>query len=109
MPLDRRITVRIAAEGMRNDQGEYVPGATTDYAVWSEQRGAGSVDSLTGAGERVTAVRSFTVRYFEALARARIDNVSVVDEHGFAWNSENVTLSDARRRFIEISALRAVN
>ena len=108
MALDRRITIRIRAEGTRDGHGEYVPGAVTEYPVWAEQRGAGSADTVTPQGTEVTAVRAYTVRHFEALAEAPISRVDVVDHRGHVWNAENITLSDARRRFIDISALRAV-
>ena len=72
------------------------------------RRGAGSVDTETQGGIVITAARTYTVRWFEELITATIPNVSIIDELGHAWNADSVSESNARRRFISISAVREV-
>ena len=48
MALDRRITIKIEAFGTRDENGQYVPGAVTEYPVWAERRAAGSSDQANG-------------------------------------------------------------
>ena len=54
----------------------------------------------------ITSVRTYSVRWFHALAISVIAFVSIVDEDGLVWDADDVALSDARRRIITISALR---
>ena len=93
---------------MRNDFGEFEPGAITEYPVWADQAGAGSVDTETSAGIVITAARTYTVRWFEELITATIPNVAIVDDLGHTWNADSVSESNARRRYISISAVREV-
>ena len=111
MALDRRITVRVVTPGNeRNTFGEPIPGEFTDYLLWAEQRGAGSVDSLDPsiAGSLVLAVRQYSVRWFTELSVSSIDRVGVIDENGNAWRASNIVESDARRRLIYIEVTREV-
>lgn len=108
MALDRRITVKISGEGFRDEHGEYQPGPVTDYPLWADQAGAGSVDTETSAGIVITAARTYTVRWFEELISATIPNVAIVDDLGHTWNADSVSESNARRRYISISAVREV-
>lgn len=107
MPLDRRITVRLQAEGTRS-QGEYVPGPVTEYPVWAQQQLAGSSDTVTEQGVVVVAQRRWIVRYVEVFATHPISRMTVDDEHGQRWNVENVQEGRARRRFLEIEAIARV-
>ena len=106
MALDARITIRIRAVGTRNDRGEYVPGAATDYELWADERNAGSSDEETPHGVRIREIRNFTVRWFAELASALINNVSITHSDGSTWNALNIAHSDARRRFIAIECIR---
>ena len=110
MALDRRVTVRIAVAGSgRNVFGEAVETTEyTDYPLWAERAGAGSIDQNTAGGVIVLAARRYTVRYFKELALANITDVGVIDEFGHNWNAENITESDARRRLIYIETVREV-
>ena len=111
MPLDSRITVGIKAEGTRDDQGRYVPGAVTGYGVWADERNAGSTDEETSAGVVVREIRTFMVRYFRELAVAPISRVSVTrtedDGSTSTWNPLNIARSNERRRFITIECVRS--
>ena len=107
MPLDTRITIGIEAAGMRNDRGEYVPGPTTNYEVWSDSRNAGSQDVEESSGITIREIRTFMVRYFAALATAPINFVSITGADGSTWNVLNRADSNERRRFITIEAIRA--
>ena len=101
MALDRRITVRIGVAGSGRDVfGEDVETTEyTDYPLWAERAGAGSIDQSTGGGVIVLAARRYTVRYFKELALANIQDVGVIDEFGHATGTPRTsTESDARRR-----------
>ncbi len=100
--------MRHSAPSTVNEFGEPAPGPITDYQLWAEQRGAGSSDAETEGGLLVTAARSYTVRWFEALARASIAEISVIDEFGFTWEATGIGESDARRRYIGIEVVREV-
>ena len=106
MPLDRRITVIITADGEYDQYGEFQPGVPVEYPMWAEQRGAGSVDTNTPGGIYVSAVRSYTVRYSAALVDASIATVTIRDADGNIWNADSISESDARKRYIGIDALR---
>ena len=106
MPFDTRITIQIQAEGYRNEFGEYQEGAVTDYSVWADESGAGSIDSPTEGGLIVTSGRTFLVRWFRELAVAPESFVKITDNLGQSWYSDGISLSDARRRFIVINAAR---
>ena len=67
---------------------------------------AGSSDTATSGGTVITSVRNYSVRWFHALAVSVIAFVSIEDEDGLIWDADDVSLSDARRRAITISALR---
>lgn len=108
MPLDRRITVKIFAEGTFDKNGDYTPGAPTDYEIWGERQATGSSDQETEGGIVVTSSARWTVRWFRELALAAVRNVAVVDEYGHMWNVESVNEGDVRRRFIEIGAVREI-
>lgn len=101
--LDRIVTVKIEAPGMRNSgTGEYIPGPVTDYRVWCQVSDGGSFDEEGEAGIRIVQIKQFTVRYFEALNDTSPNFVSVVDEDGRTWNCQNIRVHEARRRVIII-------
>ena len=106
MPFDTRITILIQAEGHRNEFGEYVEGVTTEYPRWADESGAGSADLAASGGLFLTSVRTFLVRWFRELAVAPETFVDVRDNLDQQWHSESISLSDARKRFIVISAAR---
>ena len=106
MPFDTRITVLIESEGYRDEHGEYVDGATVEYARWADESGAGSGDTVTEGGLLTTSGRTFVVRWFSELAVAPETFVKVRDNLNQVWYSEGISLSDARKRFIVISAAR---
>ena len=105
MPFDRRIAVRLRADGM-NVEGVYVPGPSTDYPMWAEERNSGSTDTLTEVGVVVTEIRTFTIRYRRDVDEHSIFNTFVVDALGQEWNCENKSVSDMRKRTIELQCIR---
>ena len=108
MPLDTRITINIEAVGTRDDTGEYVPGATTEYPAWCDEMRSREDDHIETAGARTIQIRHFRVRYFRALAVANIALVSLTDSLGREWNPDSIDLSDERRRFILIRGTREI-
>ena len=107
MPFDTIITIHIEALGMRDEHGEYVPGPVTDYEVWADETGAGSIDTPTVGGLIVTAGRTFLVRWFRELAVTFDPFVTITDNLGQTWYSDGISVSDARQRFIIINAGRS--
>ena len=107
MPADRRIIVKLQAEGFRDPalQGEYIPGSITEHPLWATETSAGSIDTNTTTGVRVQRSVTFTVRWFKALVDTPINNVSVVGSDGFTYNAENISPSDERKRFIMIETI----
>ena len=104
MPLDRLITVRLQALGERVD-GKYVDGPITAYRVWAERISSASTDAASaGTGTVIQAVVTWRVRWVTAIARHRVDLMSI-EADGFFWNVEAVNESDERRRFIELRAI----
>ena len=106
MPLDRRITVNIAAEGTRDEHGEYVPGPVTSYPVWADVTGAGSTETDTTGGVLVSQGMNVTVRWFRELAVAPINRVHIVDDLGQRWDTDGIAESNERRRFLGMLVFR---
>ena len=105
MPLDRIITVNLQSEGERVE-GKYVDGALTPYRVWAERISSGATDEASeGIGTVTQAAVKWRVRWVTAIARHRVDLMSIEAE-GFSWNVEAVNESDERRRYLELRALR---
>ena len=107
MPLDRRITIRIASIG-EYVLGTYQPGPDTDYEVWAERRSTGSADVSTTSGVQTSAVATWTVRWFTELVEATISLVSIIDEFQHEWNAESVSEAGGRRRALSVQAIRTV-
>ena len=104
MPLDRLITVRLTALGERVD-GKYVDGLVTPYRVWAERISSSATDAASaGTGTVVQAIVTWRVRWVTAIARHRVDLMSI-EADGFFWDVESVAMSDERRRFIELRAI----
>ena len=104
MPLDRLIIVRLEALGERVD-GKYVDGPITPYRVWAERISSAATDAASaGTGTVVQAIVTWRVRWVTAIARHRVDLMSI-EADGFFWNVESVNESDERRRFIELRAI----
>ena len=106
MPLDRLITVSLQALGKRVN-GKYVDGKVTAYRVWAERISSASASTdaaSAGTGTVVQAVVMWRIRWVTAIARHRVDLMSI-EADGFFWNVESVNESDERRRFIELRAI----
>ena len=110
MPLDRRITVRVASEGT-NDFGEPVT-STTDYPVWAmlvQDRLARNVEA---GGAYALADRVWRVRFNQAFldAHAAQGSLSVISAAGedpdvvtgVAEPTGRGTMANRRRRFLDL-------
>ena len=101
MPLDTRITIEIAAEGHRNQFGEYVPpGNPTLYPVWADTGGVGISDTVSTGGVEGIRGMAATVRWFRELVIAPNRLVHVIDAFNLRWEVDNINTSDQRRRWI---------
>ena len=105
MGLDRRIVIRLTGESDRNEHGEDVPGSITEYPVWAERQSSGATDEETAEGTRLHSIVTWRVRWFTELAEHPIDLVAVLAE-GAIFNAESISEGDARRRFLDIQAVR---
>ena len=77
MPLDRLITVRLEALGKRVE-GKYVDGPITVLRVWAERISSASTDAASaGTGTVVQAIVTWRVRWVTAIARHRVDLMSI--------------------------------
>lgn len=116
MPLDRRITVRVASEGF-NDFGEPTE-TTTDYSVWSmliQDRLARNIDA---GGVYALAARAWRVRFNQAFVDAHAagnavsviypaggggeDEIDIITGIGEPTGAGNMTMVNRRRRFLDL-------
>ena len=104
--LDRRIVVRVAAEGT-NDFGE--PTSTTiDYDVWATRLDGTEGFAATEAGIRLDPTLNYRIRWRRDVASTPAYNLTVVpDQGGAARQVESVseyTTRDgtARRRWLDL-------
>ena len=106
--LDRRITVQRRVTET-DDFGRPLPTVIETIAsVWAQRRSAGTVDTLLEGGVLVTESVSWTIRYRTDILEADLGALQIIDASGQLWNPETIIESDARRRFIDISAVREV-
>ena len=105
--LNRVITLLISDESTRNEHGETVPGKVNSYTVWAEVRDGGSSETLTVAGSRIDARKSFTVRWRRDIIDARTQNLRLTDEYGRAFTITEFSeaYEDGRRRYVDLFAL----
>ena len=68
MPLDRPATLRLMTAGSRNEFGEYLEGAVTEYRVWLTRVDAPVDRDVTLEGTRVVTPGRFRLRWFQELA-----------------------------------------
>ena len=108
MPLDRRIQIKLQAEGAYV-QGRYVEGAITALRLWAERKNVEVDDVEASEGIRERRQVQWTIRYRRDVAVHPIARMTVVDDRGVIGNIENVAESDARRRFITLTALMTDN
>ena len=106
MALDKRIRVGLEADGMDNDQGEYVPGPITWYDLWAEVRDGGSEDRVEEAGFRTLGRKVFRVRWRLDIVIQPPSQSYVDDEYGQRYNVDEITDNEQRRRFIDLGAVR---
>ena len=107
--LDRRITVQRRVTET-DDFGRPLPTVIETIAsVWAQRHSAGTVDTLLAGGVLVTESVSWTIRYREDVIAADLGALQITDSSGVVWNPETMIESDARRRYIDISAVREVS
>ena len=112
MPVDRIITVRLTSEGMRNEFGEFVPGATVDHRVWASRFDASLTDLAESGGSRDETQRDWRIRYrADVAAIAELSRVTVIDD-GLTFNVQNLIEETGRdgitrRRWLRISGVKS--
>ena len=113
MPTDRLITVTVTEEGMRNQFGEYVPGATTAICTWASRRDRSQEDIAEESGTRDETRRDWRIRWDSRVADTPVSRLEVVDAGGWVWNVLNMVevtnqgrgQAALRRRFLDIQAV----
>ena len=105
--LDRRITLERATE---QDQGygEFDIVWAPLASVWARQRTQQAEDEVQVGGLETTGAITWTIRYRADLLGFDLATLRVRDALGHLWNIETVQESDARRRFLMITAIRSV-
>ena len=88
MPLDRRITLMMAAPGHHDDHGEWVPGALTTTTVWATLQDVGAEQLAQAGGTDVEVRRDYVIRWRADVAAQPVD--------GFVVQDGNVTLNVLR-------------
>ena len=120
MALDRPATLTIPAPGTRNQFGEFVPGAATEYRVWLTRIDAPADRESNPEGLRTAQIGRFRTRWFAALASFDVSlNGSISIDGEGEWRLTGVdetntgdTRTDAertvraRRRFLTLTAIR---
>ena len=119
MPLDRPATIRLTAPGARNEHGEFVPGAVTDYRVWLTRVAAPAERDVTAEGVRPSSDGRFRVRWFRELATYDLELTAHLLLDGDTWRLLTVDEVDAadvrtdqqralrsRHRWLEVIAAR---
>ena len=105
MPLDRRIKIRLQAEGAYV-AGRYQAGAVTVHRVWAELRDVDATDVEAAEGNRDRREVEWIVRYRRDVATTPNSRLVIVSDRGFLGNVERVAeLAKTRRRFLSIRAL----
>ena len=109
MPADRRITITVTAEGMRNIHGEYQEGSTTAIQVWATRRDLSQQDIIEAGGQRDETRRDWQIRWDSRIAVTPVSRLEVVDG-GQTFNALNVIEDtgrngDFRRRWLRIQGV----
>ena len=104
--LDRIITVRVQAEGMRNEHGEFVEGAVTPIRVWASRRDRDLTDIAEEGGTRGEARRDWRIRWRADLAGAATSSLAVQDDR-LEWTVDKLVevtgrKGELRRRWLDI-------
>ena len=107
MALDRVVTLHLEAEGTRDEDGNYIPGPTTDVRVWAQLVDGGESDSLTSGGVIVVRRAVVTIRWRADVIDTPPSRMEFTDDYNVRYNVETVQDFAARRRFISISATEA--
>ena len=109
MPLDRRITLHVYAEGTRDKlTGESVSGAVVDYEVWASRETIETTEDRADGTVRPERIARFILRWNAELATTPPTRLEITDDLGRAYNVQGVTDTDERRRFVEIEAINVI-
>ena len=110
MPVDRIITITITREGMRNEFGEFVPGAATDHTVWASRFDASLTDLAESGGSRDETQRDWRIRYrADVAAISDLTKLEIIDDE-VTFNVLNMIEEtgrdgNTRRRWLRISGV----
>ena len=110
MPMDRRITIVIEAEGTRDSSGNYDPGPTTSHPAWATRRDRSQEDIQQEGGTADSTRHDWRVRWFPLLANTPASRASVIED-GVTFgvlNKAEVTGrpgQNVRRRFIDLQGI----
>ena len=118
MPLDRPATVRLNPSGRRNEHGEFVAGAATEYRVWATRIESGANRELEREGSRQERIGRYRLRWFRALAEAdvaaghelTVDGVtllitSVAETDNMDQRADTLRAVRARRRWLTVEGV----
>ena len=112
MPLDQRVTVQIievsTVQGVRQERVK----TDCEWDVWATIADATPEEVRPEDTERQQQPgRLFTVRWIDAVARARVSTIRVLDKWLVQWDAVDVRINDrrGRRRFLTIRAERSID
>ena len=103
MPLDRPATVRIYAEGTRNQHGEFVRGPSTDYRVWLTRIESTGQRAAESEGARQIRTASYRLRWFRELADADVARSHELLVDGLTMIITSVSETDNRDHRAEVA------
>ena len=112
MPVDRIITVRLTSEGMRNEFGEFVPGAAVDHRVWASRFDASLTDLAESGGSRDETQRDWRIRYrADVAAISDLTKLEIIDDE-VTFNVLNMIEEtgrdgNTRRRWLRITGVQS--
>ena len=109
MPLDRRITITIIGEGMRNEYGEFVPGATTNHRVWATTFDKSLEDIEGEGGVRNERRRDWRIRWDSRFLVDDLTRIEVQDGadayNVLQMNEDTGRFGEVRRRWLVIQGV----
>ena len=110
MPVDRIVTVSVVSPGMRDQHGEFVPGATAKHRVWATRFDQDLEDLNDEGGARTTGRRDWRVRWRRDIADITDLSTIEVQDGAQTWDVTNLVedmgrFGDVRRRWLRIQGV----
>ena len=110
MPIDRQIIVRVSETGMRDQNGEYVPGDFADHRVWATRLDQTLEDIVDTGGTRTTGARDWRIRWRSDIASISDLTLVEVRDDAHVYNVENLIEDtgrngQTRRRWLRIQGV----